>query len=398
MRTDSTTLSDEALAGGPVARPGRCTATTTCPTSPAATTRRSRTPRRPTRPSARPATPSAPPSRPGCTATSAGCTSWCGCGRWRRRWPTRVGQSVAGPPGRAVVARRARTPSSRPAAGHHLPRLPAGLRGGLRRSRRRARGPGGPPARPGGRRPAGGVESLEAEGHATQPPARYTEASLVKALEELGVGRPSTYASILDTIQDRGYVWKKGTALVPVVDRLRRDRAARAVLRRAGRLRVHRLAWRTTSTRSPGAARRRVPWLTRFYFGNGAARAEAAGLRAPRRDRRPGDQLHPDRRTGLRTRRAGRSVRAVRAAGRRERASGPRGPGARRADRGPGRSSCSRPGRPSGCSAPIPRSGLPVVVRAGRFGPYVQVGAADEAAAGKPAHRVAAAAAWIRPR
>jgi DNA topoisomerase-1 len=56
---------------------------------------------------------------------------------------------------------------------------------------------------------------VEPRGHTTQPPARYTEASLVKALEELGVGRPSTYASIIGTIQDRGYVWKKGTALIP---------------------------------------------------------------------------------------------------------------------------------------------------------------------------------------
>ena len=56
---------------------------------------------------------------------------------------------------------------------------------------------------------------LEAKGHTTSPPARYTEASLVKRLEELGIGRPSTYASIMQTIQDRGYVWKKGTALVP---------------------------------------------------------------------------------------------------------------------------------------------------------------------------------------
>lgn len=51
--------------------------------------------------------------------------------------------------------------------------------------------------------------------HFTQPPARFTEASLIKALEEMGVGRPSTYASIIDTIQRRKYVWKKGTALVP---------------------------------------------------------------------------------------------------------------------------------------------------------------------------------------
>ncbi len=58
-------------------------------------------------------------------------------------------------------------------------------------------------------------ERLEALGHSTQPPARYTEASLVKALEELGIGRPSTYASIMQTIQDRGYVFKRGQALVP---------------------------------------------------------------------------------------------------------------------------------------------------------------------------------------
>jgi len=56
---------------------------------------------------------------------------------------------------------------------------------------------------------------LAPDGHATSPPARYTEASLVKALEELGIGRPSTYASIINTIQDRGYVWKRGSALVP---------------------------------------------------------------------------------------------------------------------------------------------------------------------------------------
>ncbi|TVX97865.1 type I DNA topoisomerase [Mycolicibacterium porcinum] len=56
---------------------------------------------------------------------------------------------------------------------------------------------------------------LTADGHQTSPPARYTEASLIKALEELGIGRPSTYSSIIKTIQDRGYVQKKGSALVP---------------------------------------------------------------------------------------------------------------------------------------------------------------------------------------
>ena len=59
------------------------------------------------------------------------------------------------------------------------------------------------------------VASLTPNGHTTTPPARYTEASLVKRLEELEIGRPSTWASIIQTIQDRGYVWKKGQALVP---------------------------------------------------------------------------------------------------------------------------------------------------------------------------------------
>ncbi|MEV4758228.1 type I DNA topoisomerase [Micromonospora sp. NPDC049559] len=59
------------------------------------------------------------------------------------------------------------------------------------------------------------AEELAATGHTTQPPARYTEASLVKQLEELGIGRPSTYASIMQTIQDRGYVFKRGQALIP---------------------------------------------------------------------------------------------------------------------------------------------------------------------------------------
>ena len=59
------------------------------------------------------------------------------------------------------------------------------------------------------------VTDPEAKGHETSPPPRYTEASLTKRLEELGIGRPSTYAAIISTIMDRGYVTKKGQALVP---------------------------------------------------------------------------------------------------------------------------------------------------------------------------------------
>ncbi len=59
------------------------------------------------------------------------------------------------------------------------------------------------------------LKKLESKSHTTQPPARYTEASLTRTLEERGIGRPSTYASIIDTIQNREYVFKKGNALVP---------------------------------------------------------------------------------------------------------------------------------------------------------------------------------------
>ena len=59
------------------------------------------------------------------------------------------------------------------------------------------------------------VNEYSCEGHETKPPARYTEPTLVKRLEELGIGRPSTFASIIQTIQDRGYVYKRGRALVP---------------------------------------------------------------------------------------------------------------------------------------------------------------------------------------
>ncbi len=62
---------------------------------------------------------------------------------------------------------------------------------------------------------AASLTDIEPKGHETKPPARFTEASLVRNLEELGVGRPSTYASIIQTIQNRGYVFKKGSALVP---------------------------------------------------------------------------------------------------------------------------------------------------------------------------------------
>jgi DNA topoisomerase-1 len=116
--------------------------------------------------------------------------------------------------------------------------------------------------------------ALEAKGHSTQPPARYTEASLVKRLEELGIGRPSTYASIMTTIQDRGYVWKKGTALVPTwtafaVIKLLEEHFADVV--------DYAFTARMEDELDEIAAGRvqREPWLNQFWFGDAAGEQPA---------------------------------------------------------------------------------------------------------------------------
>ncbi len=108
--------------------------------------------------------------------------------------------------------------------------------------------------------------SLAAAEHATRAPARYTEASLIKELEEREIGRPSTYASIIGTILDRGYVFKKGTALVPSF-------VAFAVVTLLERHFAHLVDYDFTA-RMEGALDEiargeaaRVPWLHRFYFG-----------------------------------------------------------------------------------------------------------------------------------
>ena len=112
------------------------------------------------------------------------------------------------------------------------------------------------------------TDNLRANGHSTQPPARYTEASLVKRMEELGVGRPSTYASIIGTVQNRGYVWKKGTALIPSF-------VAFAVVglleQHFGDLVDYEFTERMEDDLDAIAAgqAQSVPWLKRFYFGDG---------------------------------------------------------------------------------------------------------------------------------
>ncbi|MFC8531984.1 type I DNA topoisomerase [Nocardia sp. NPDC057227] len=130
---------------------------------------------------------------------------------------------------------------------------------------------------------------LNPDGHSTNPPARYTEASLIKTLEELGIGRPSTYASIIKTILDRGYVYKRGSALVP-------SWVAFAVI---GLLEAHfgRLvdfdftaAMEDDLDAIAGGRERRGDWLSGFYFG-GETGAEGSVARSGGLKRMVGERL-----------------------------------------------------------------------------------------------------------
>ena len=167
---------------------------------------------------------------------------------------------------------------------------------------------------------------LEAEGHETQPPARYTEASLVKRMEELGVGRPSTYASIIATIQNRGYVWKKGSALIPSLT------AFSVVNLMEGHF-PNLVDYAFTARmeddldKIAGGSEEAVPWLTRFYFGVGEGGGE------------------PGLKEKVSTRLGDIDARAV-----------------------------------NTISLGMTDDGKPVVARVGRYGPYVQKGDGEEAA------------------
>jgi DNA topoisomerase-1 len=113
------------------------------------------------------------------------------------------------------------------------------------------------------------TQELSADGHETSPPPRYTEASLIKALEERGIGRPSTYAATISTILDRGYVNTKGNALVPTwlafsVTRLLEEHFGRLVDY------DFTAAMEEDLDRIAAGQEDRRRWLSRFYFGEGA--------------------------------------------------------------------------------------------------------------------------------
>ncbi|MGO9195559.1 MAG: type I DNA topoisomerase [Acidimicrobiales bacterium] len=246
-------------------------------------------------------------------------------------------------------------------------------------------------------------EGLETEDHATKPPARYTEASLVRRLEELGVGRPSTYASIIQTIQDRGYVWRRGTALVPSF-------TAFAVVNLLERHFPTLVDYGFTASMEDdldeiaSGSEEQIPWLERFYFGESRHldrpdRFDEAG-EGDVRSRQPRHVLAVDGKRGLKDA----VVAHLEEIDAREVNSIPIG-----ADDN-GEEICVRVGRygpylqrgedraavpdelapdeltperamellssPSGDRAlgADPETGKPVYARAGRFGPYVQLG------------------------
>jgi DNA topoisomerase-1 len=230
---------------------------------------------------------------------------------------------------------------------------------------------------------------LTPQGHETKPPARYTEASLVKKLEELGVGRPSTYASIMGTIEARGYVWKKGTALVPSF-------TAFAVVSLLEQHFAHLVDYAFTARMEDdlddiaAGEGEMVPWLTEFYFGS----------------RNGGDERHGGLKELVSERLDEIDARAINAIPIGVDADGV--PVEARAGRyGPylsrGEDRASIPedlppdeltiGRavelleaPKGdrVVGTDPDSGLPVYAKAGRFGPYVQLGEPEEGSKAKP--------------
>lgn len=226
------------------------------------------------------------------------------------------------------------------------------------------------------------VNSLEAKGHETKPPARYTEASLVRRLEELGVGRPSTYASIMSTIQNRGYVWKKGSALVPSFTAfatvgLLEDHFPTLVDYAFTAKMESDLDEISTGGEDP------KPWLHNFYFGDSGLKASVAEDRLEQIDPRVVNSF------SVGTDDLGREILAR---------VGQYGP---YLQRGEDRASLPEELPPDELSveratelldAPSgdkilgtdPESGLTVLARAGRYGPYIQLGEIEEGSKKKP--------------
>jgi DNA topoisomerase-1 len=225
--------------------------------------------------------------------------------------------------------------------------------------------------------------AMDPKGHSTQPPARFTEASLVKRLEELGVGRPSTYASIMGTIQDRGYVWKKGSALVP-------SYVAFSVV---GLLEQHfsKLVDYDFTARMEddldmiaAGESEAAPWLKRFYFGNGQP-----GLKVMVSERL--DEIDPREVNSIPVGKDSQGREIIVRVGRygpylqrdEDRASVPEdlAPDELTIEKAEELLDAPSSDRVLGSD---PDSGTDVWVKAGRYGPYVQLGEVEEGSKEKP--------------
>ncbi len=240
--------------------------------------------------------------------------------------------------------------------------------------------------------------SLAPSGHQTSPPARYTEASLVKRLEELGVGRPSTYASIIGTIQDRGYVWKKGSALVPsftafaVVTLLERHFSDLVDYAFTARMEdcLDEIAAGTEEA---------LPWLSRFYFGTGGGPGGANGDGGGHDGNEGLRHLVSEQLPAIDARQVNSIPLGVDAEGREVVGRvGRYGPYVQRGEETAGIPDDLVPDEltlekalellaaPSGdrVLGEDPATGLPVLARAGRYGPFVQLGEVVEGSKDKP--------------
>jgi len=227
------------------------------------------------------------------------------------------------------------------------------------------------------------AEQIKAEDHETTPPPRLTEATLIKALEESGIGRPSTYASIIDTIERREYTFKKGPALVPtftafaVVNLMREHFTNLVDVEFTARMEDRLDAIARGESES-------LPYLREFYFGNGTP-----GLR-PILDRKVED-IDPRAACTIPLGRDGDQEIVVRV--------GRYGPYLQRGEE-------TAPIKDGTCPDELtiprakellelgargpqsigedPATGLPVYVKSGRFGPYVQLGDPREGSKEKP--------------